>query len=99
MAVLRKVRQPNGRDVLIVVLRSGEEVKLTSAELTLIEDLAEGITIDQQAQVRSLSRHTFANRLYKVKRKLKARTSPHLIAIAYQMGILSIESEDEDEDR
>ncbi|MEZ4850990.1 MAG: response regulator transcription factor [Bacteroidia bacterium] len=66
------------------------DVKLTDAEMELLVSLTDGYSLKEIAVMRELSEDTIGSHSKNLKEKLKARSLPHAVSIAYKKGILKI---------
>ncbi len=62
--------------------------QLTPREIQVLRCLAEGLTGKQCAEELSVSLDTIQKHVVSTKRKLRANTRAHAVAIAYESGLL-----------
>ena len=61
---------------------------LTDTELTVLDCAAQGMTVDQTAAHRGVSRGTVQTQRRTILRKLETRNMAEAVAKAYELGIL-----------
>ena len=61
---------------------------LTSRELEIIALIAKGRTDDEIAAIEQRSTHTIKSQIKMIRQKLSASNKAHVVAIAYDLGIL-----------
>jgi DNA-binding CsgD family transcriptional regulator len=63
---------------------------LTPRQLTVVNCLCDGLTIDQTADKLCISRSTVEKVLRDVKRRLNAKTLAHVVSIALRKGLICV---------
>lgn len=66
--------------------------RLEAIESTVIQMLSEGKGASQIGDILGYSSDTAETYIYRIRQKYNAKNTPHLISIAYQKGILRIDS-------
>lgn len=61
---------------------------ISSAELRVLQGLADGLTLLQIARQHCLAHETVRTQATAMRRRLGARTSPHAVSIGYETGLL-----------
>lgn len=64
------------------------EIPFTARELEILEDFAQGLSIDETARKRFLSKHTIVAHRRKMMSKVKAKSITELLAYARNIGLI-----------
>lgn len=70
-----------------------EEVNVTPREIALVQALAEGKISKEIAEHRNRSHHTIENSVARIRLKVGAVNTPHLVFIFCKAGLLHFQSE------
>ena len=63
-------------------------LKLTPKQMEILISLADGDTIAEVAKSMGITRRTVDAHLFQMRERLKAKTTTHLVALAFHEGIL-----------
>ena len=66
----------------------GPGVGLTQREQEVLEQVAEGLSAKEVARDLSIAPRTVERHIENIRLKLRARNTPHLIALAFSLGAL-----------
>ena len=69
---------------------SDDRSRLSPGELDVLEDAANGLTVNESATARHTSRDAVKNRRHSILRKLRARTIVHAVGMSLEHGLLLI---------
>lgn len=68
----------------------GENVRLSVVEIKVLEGHAQGLTAAQIADKVHLTKRTIDGINYRIRKKMKCKSTTHCVAVAVSMGIVKI---------